>query len=412
MQKTDLVEWRQVDSFIGSHTSPVLTATRQCPVCGGFHSRKIFSLEDFQMFSDSASVPKRVDVHQAQCSSCAAIFMNPCFTPTGFSCLFSEAGQSYGSASERPVEQVNWLESRGLLKSGSVFLDVGCYEGGFLNTLPSSITRIGVDIDAPAVGRGNLKYASSGINLYSGPLESFSVPDRVDVISMFHVLEHVADPLAVLKNLRKLAHAETKLVVEVPILEFGDTNDINGFMSVQHMTHFSYLSLTNLVARSGWAILERTQVDGYNGHRLLLTVGEDVAVDHGEKRDFVKVRAHLAHWNKSIATIGAKLGQLTGGKVVVWGAGFHTELLYQLTSLFLGNEDRQFLLIDSERSKHGKTWRGIPICAPDVLRDIDWRDCDLIVSSYGAQEAIKINAIDLGVPEEKIHTLYEYGEIY
>ena len=60
---------------------------------------------------------------------------------------------------------------------------------------------------------------------------------------MFHVLEHLKNPLETLINILKSAHQTTYLLIEVPILENGFTNDINGFFSAQHLTHFSRQSL-------------------------------------------------------------------------------------------------------------------------------------------------------------------------
>jgi hypothetical protein len=64
---------------------------------------------------------------------------------------------------------------------------------------------------------------------------------------MFHVLEHLPDPVSVLKRLRDHAHNSTRLVIEVPILEKGQTNDIHGFFSPQHLTHFSKKTLDNVL---------------------------------------------------------------------------------------------------------------------------------------------------------------------
>ena len=72
---------------------------------------------------------------------------------------------------------------------------------------------------------------------------------------MFHVLEHLADPYKTLRNLRQNSHAETRLVIEVPVIEKGFTNDLNGFLSIQHATHFSFNSLKLIMERAGWQIL-------------------------------------------------------------------------------------------------------------------------------------------------------------
>ena len=56
---------------------------------------------------------------------------------------------------------------------------------------------------------------------------------------MLMVFEHLKNPLRVLKNILNSSHSKTKLLIEVPIIENGFTNDINGFFSAGHLTHFS-----------------------------------------------------------------------------------------------------------------------------------------------------------------------------
>ena len=76
---------------------------------------------------------------------------------------------------------------------------------------------------------------------------------------------------------------------------------------------------------------------------------------------------------------------------VIWGAGLHTESLYQLTTLFRRQPDRHYVLIDSDPVKQGTTWRGIPVYAPNAVLhagNADWSETDLLISSYGDQAAM------------------------
>jgi len=90
---------------------------------------------------------------------------------------------------------------------------------------------------------------------------------------------------------------------------------------------------------------------------------------------------------------------------VVWGAGLHTELIYQQFDFFQA-PDTRFLLVDSDPGKHGTTWRGVPVHAPTCLAELDWTRHRLLISSYGHQEAIFEDAVNRGVPAPRIHRLY------
>jgi SAM-dependent methyltransferase len=410
--KTDF-SWSLIDSFSANSTDPVLTMYRPCPVCGGHSYQTLLILDDFQFFSDAPDIPKRTKIQDVQCSKCNAIYLNPCYSAEGFACLFSEAGQSYGSTEGRPLEQVEWLKERQLLGSGKVFLDVGCYDGRFLSRLPDHLQRIGVDIDKPSIESGNKKFGDIGIQLIHGPLEKFNCPIPPDVISMFHVLEHLANPLEVLRHLREISHPETRLIVEVPVLQHGKTNDINGFFSVQHMTHFSLNSLNQLLLRAGWGTVESKQMPDYNGHRLMLEPVPPLLEIEGDVDDRTSAFEYLAAWYKNLAEINIKMKSwLKSSKAVLWGGGMHSEFLYQVTTFFRLYPDRKYIIVDSDPLKQGKTWRGVPIHAPDVLNAISWDDCRLIPSTYGSQENILAAARGIGVPETNIDLIYDRIRVY
>lgn len=402
--------FRPVDSFTGNRAHPDDLGQRACPLCGSPEHRLVIELSDFQFFTDSADIPKRASLRQVQCRHCLCLFLNPCFTPQGFSHLFTEAGKSYGSTALRPTEQQQWLAARGLLQPGSALLDVGCYEGSFLATLPATLWRQGVDIDAPAIARGRQRHPE--LELVHSSFEQFSLSRQPQVITLFHVLEHLPAPAAVLARLHALAADQARLVVEVPVLEWGDTNDINGFFSVQHITHFSRHTLAGMLAATGWRILESEKIAGYNGYRVLAEKSVGQALGPAAPEDIGRLQEILGAWYRAQHGVEQRLRPLPdAGNIVIWGAGLHCEFLYQTTSLF-HHPERRFLLVDSDPLKQGRSWRGIAIQAPAKLADINWTEAALLVSSYGGQPAIAQAALAAGVPAERLITLYDAIHVY
>jgi hypothetical protein len=57
--------------------------------------------------------------------------------------------------------------------------------------------------------------------------------------------------------------------------------------------------------------------------------------------------------------------------------------------------------------KHAKSWRGLTIQSPDILSKIDWKDTQLVISSYQHQEEIAQAALKKGVPNNVIRRLYD-----
>ena len=380
---------------------------RGCPVCGSTDLGTTFShYKCFQFFTDSVESPKRHDVIDVVCGSCLALYKNPCFSAEGLRVLLAEAGRSYGASEGRESEQVEWLQSSGLLLGCDVLLDIGCYDGRFLSLLPESINRIGVDLDKPAIQRGNARDKS--IQLIESSFECFRLPARADVITLFHVLEHLTDPKAVLKRVHQESSAHAKLVVEVPIIERGRTNDVNGFFSVAHLTHFSRRSLHSILSASGWEVEKNIDVPDYNGYRVIAVKSRPqpyTSLPHNG--DDVYLQENLRAIEFARAKVREKIEVIRDNdKVIIWGAGLHTEILFHTTQLFK-SEGREWLLIDSDPMKQGKSWRGIPILSPDyashVVGSADW----LVVSSYQGQSPITDAARKLGFSDREIMSLYD-----
>lgn len=408
------LHWSTINSFQGNSSSRSLATLRACPICGSLHSKTVIGFDDFQFFSDDAVLPKRLDLKQVQCLDCFAAYMNPCYCPFGFSVLFAEASQSYGSTAERPAEQLGYLAARGLLDEGMRVLDVGCHDGRFLATLPDKVSRVGIDIDPASIKLGRQQHHTKAIEFICGDFERFDYRSASPtVITVFHVLEHLPRPVAVLKKLRSISAEVTRLVVEVPILEKGDTNDINGFLTAQHVTHFSRQSFRNALGLAGWRVVEWMEMEGYNGCRVLANPTGEPWTPRAEPADIPRLYQHLASWYRAIERVDERLAPLRDARqCVVWGAGLHTEYLYHTTSLFHARQDRRYILVDSDPTKQGRSWRGVPIYSPNILTGIDWARTALVISSYASQESMAGTALEHGIPAASIVRLYNDVRVY
>lgn len=106
---------------------------------------------------------------------------------------------------------VRWLgnDDKGRL------LDVGCGNGGFLNQMRSLGWEVaGVEPDGEAVSVACERYE---LDVFRGSLEVASFPDgHFDAITINHVIEHVPDPIGLLKECHRVLKPEGKLVVVTP----------------------------------------------------------------------------------------------------------------------------------------------------------------------------------------------------
>jgi SAM-dependent methyltransferase len=82
-------------------------------------------------------------------------------------------------------------------------------------------------------------------------------PAEFDVVTLWHSLEHVHDPVAVLREVRRLLVPGGKVVVAVPNIDsrpfrwFGQS--WFGLDLPRHLTHFSPQTLRKMLTKSGFA---------------------------------------------------------------------------------------------------------------------------------------------------------------
>ena len=77
---------------------------------------------------------------------------------------------------------------------------------------------------------------------------------------MIHVLEHISNPLALLREINKILKPQGVLFVEVPnldSLEFQLFREKWGYLSApRHLNHFTTQTLTRILNKAGFRIIE------------------------------------------------------------------------------------------------------------------------------------------------------------
>ncbi len=106
----------------------------------------------------------------------------------------------------------------------------------------------------PTLGRrGNL---ADGTVAYGG--------FTVDALAMFHVLEHLEDPLELLRQSRSVLADDGRVFIEAPNASSWAAKSLDsswvGWEFRFHQWHFTPLSLRGLLRRTAWEILELREV--------------------------------------------------------------------------------------------------------------------------------------------------------
>jgi SAM-dependent methyltransferase len=95
-------------------------------------------------------------------------------------------------------------------------LDVGCGLGGFLHHVASDprVRPRGVEMSPRAVEYARRRF---GLDVQQGGLEALPLADgTVDVVTLWHVLEHSPDPRSALAEVRRVLRPNGVLAIEIP----------------------------------------------------------------------------------------------------------------------------------------------------------------------------------------------------
>ncbi|MCC7498958.1 MAG: class I SAM-dependent methyltransferase [Bryobacterales bacterium] len=137
-------------------------------------------------------------------------------------------------------------------------LDVGCGGGLFLGMMKERGAKVaGLDFSPDAA---RVAWSANQAPAVAGALELAPfAPQSWSVITMFHVLEHLYDPMSYLESARQLLEPEGRLVVQVPnaacwqFLLFGE--NWSGVDIPRHLIDFRDKDLDILLENAGFEVL-------------------------------------------------------------------------------------------------------------------------------------------------------------
>ena len=162
-------------------------------------------------------------------------------------------GDDHGIGQPRSDRLVARLRRSVSLPTRGRLLDIGCGNGGFLSAWSREIpgwSLYGTEVSTEHLP--DLEPLPGFAGLVTGDLSK--VAGTFDVISLVHVLEHIPDPIALLKRCREKLNPDGALFIEVP-----DCRQ-NPFMLLvaDHCSHFSPALLAALVSAAGFEVREAT----------------------------------------------------------------------------------------------------------------------------------------------------------
>jgi SAM-dependent methyltransferase len=142
----------------------------------------------------------------------------------------------------------------GRVRQSDDVLDIGCGGGAFLRSLGTRSGRsAGIDHNADAIDR----LAGQGVEAYVVSFDEFARAEagRFDVVTAFHVLEHIDEPVAAVEAAAACLRPGGRLFVSVPNRERSYRSDAEPLdCPPHHVTRWSEIQLRALADRVGLAV--------------------------------------------------------------------------------------------------------------------------------------------------------------
>ena len=226
-----------------------------CPICSANETDRLLSFDAF-------GFPTGI----VECLCCGMVYVNP--RPTRgymenfYRKWFRLFYEGRRRVNEKYIQEKKWREwdlSRVVryakhLESSKRMLDIGCGAGYFAAQVQHDnpgCAVVGIEPDAMMAG-----FARNNLNLkvYEGFYETYRTTERYDVVTAFHVIEHLFDLDGFFEFLRGHLTESGKVIIETPNVD-GNWRG-TGMFHIAHLYTFSPRTISALFDKHGFEILE------------------------------------------------------------------------------------------------------------------------------------------------------------
>lgn len=219
-----------------------------------------------------------------KCSTCGYIFDNPRPTQAEITNYYSMPSKYDQWLVDIDARDILWKRRLAIMKKygkkGGSLLDVSTGIGQFLNVAASYYSTVeGTEISNSAISIAKQKY---NLTIKNGTIgDSLYKEKQFDVVTLFHVLEHVSNPREELEYCHALLDNDGLIVVAVPndvmniktkvkylltslgIKKFPNYNSVmlptiklDGTVDEIHLSHFTPKSLSYLFKEVGFTVID------------------------------------------------------------------------------------------------------------------------------------------------------------
>lgn len=237
----------------------------KCPWCNSENNSKFLELKDYFLTQENFEI--------LECNECKLLFTSPCPAPDKIGDYYkSEDYLSHNESKKGIVPTIYNLVKKVNIKNkfkiatnrqqttanNQNILDIGCGVGDFLNYAKEkgcNITGIEPSEDARKIAESKL-----GTKIFS-PEELQNIPNEsFDIVTMWHVLEHVADLKTEIHHLERIVKKNGRLVLALPNYKSFDAEYYKDKWAAydvpRHLNHFSRTSIKNIFNTTAFQLID------------------------------------------------------------------------------------------------------------------------------------------------------------
>ena len=234
-----------------------------CPVCHASEYGEFATGFDYELLT--CRNPWRF----VQCSTCQHVWLNPRPAVSELGAIYPSSyyAYNYGKINAIALRAKSWLDRRKMTKIiracdkvPRTYLDVGCGDGRFLRTMGVPRPALyGLELDQSVVDqlrdKGYLGVFCERVEEASGLPES-----GIDLATMFHVIEHLDDPSAVVRRIAGWLSPGGVFALETPNLDSLDARLFRktywgGYHIPRHWNLFTPTTITRLLVENGLEVV-------------------------------------------------------------------------------------------------------------------------------------------------------------
>jgi 2-polyprenyl-3-methyl-5-hydroxy-6-metoxy-1,4-benzoquinol methylase len=235
-----------------------------CPFCNSNEGRRPYLSATDHLLSGKL-------FHVEQCVTCGGLFTNPRPNELNISEYYLSEDYISHAKSARSFTERIYMGVRSYMMSLKIrfiaeylsekaqILDMGCGAGDFVLALrKKGFQAIGYEPNPKARQIAEIK----GIEVLPGEQALLNMPgQKMDAITLWHVLEHLHEPITMLEQCKRLLKPGGMLVVATPMYNSYDAacykNEWAAWDLPRHLLHFNRDSLIKLIEKQGFVAIKR-----------------------------------------------------------------------------------------------------------------------------------------------------------